>query len=95
MPHDYRGREIETEYTPDADGMVTVWEIEPSGACGIDSVLIRGWQEMLEHLTDALDGHLDDLEVDAPELPTSERRFASFRLVRMTPYQWKEFCRLG
>lgn len=94
-PRDYQGRELTDKYAPDADGMVTVWEIEPSGMNGIDSVYIRGWQDMLSHLTDALDGHLEDLEVDPVCSFTSERRYASFRLVRMTPYQWGEVCRMG
>lgn len=95
LPRDYQGRELPDKYAPDADGMVTVWEVEPSGAHGIDSVYIRGWQDMLSHLTDALDGHLEDLEIGSEPGDKSEHKYASFRLVCMTPYQWKEFCRLG
>ena len=92
--YDYRGNEIADPYHPDDDGMVTVWELEPSGSCSYQSVLIRGWQEMLEHLEDVLDRELSDLKVDE-STNSSETLEARFSLFRMTAYQWREFCRLG
>lgn len=86
MSEDYLGNDIADPYQPDADGMVTVWEI---GVNDGDFTLVRGWTDAQEKVMDV--SYDADLTID-DATNQSETLTITLQLVRFAAARWKTFA---
>lgn len=85
MAENSMGDEIKDTFTPDADGMIEVYEISPGRS--YDYMIVRGLSRLYEEVSETI----EDWNDKRIQGVTSTLNI-TVETLRLTPYKWELFC---